>query len=317
MRPILAGLALLSTVIAFGPTPVAGQTADTVPFLPPEVAPADGSRIAPHRLELEETSRVHADSTELDSYTYVMVEPAQAWDERQLVIEWEALTWNGTGFDRNVVAEQGLAIRGRTTPRDIPNGVLQSSHYYPGRSNLVRVNPDGDLHRYPTLEGRETGSYNEIVFPYLLAAMDLSEGQAFVVPTFNPYRPTDPLAFRYFVVRERVVVEDELGHRHGGWRVDGASRATLEEARALHDAFPEAHARYFVSAEAPYFLGKEWIAWPGPDGYAVDKRWRLTVHETLDVSTGRRMDEILELRAVRAVGQVIPWRSPPAGPGLR
>lgn len=288
----------------------AQRVADSIPFLPPEIHRADGSRILPHRIELEETTWYANDSTDIDSYTYVTVDAAQAWDERQLVIDWSALTWNGTGYDRNVVTMDGLALRGRITPSGVPFAYFIGSHYFTGVSTLVQVNPDGELQRYAPFESRATGVHNEIVYPYMLAAMNLREGMRFVVPAFNPYRASAPFQFRLFVVRGRITVEDEDGHTHGGWTVDAVSRDDLEAARAVADSFPDAHARYYVSSEAPYFLGKEWIDWRDGEGRTVRKRWRLTHHASAGVSSSRRLEEILRVRARRGAGQVVPWRAP-------
>ncbi len=310
-RPKSAALLLRLVALTSGLVPatqVTGQSTDSVPFLPPEVHRADGSGILPHRLELEETTVFPGDSADLDSYTFVTVDHAQAWDQLQLVIDWSALTWNGTGYDRNVVSSEGLALMGRVTPSGIPFGYYVGSHYYPGRSNLVQVNPDGELHRYATFDDRPSGMHNEIVYPYLLSRLTLHEGRSFVVPAFNPYRARAPYQYRLFVVRGQIVVEDELGHRHEGWRVDAVSRDDVEAARAVADSFPAAHARYFVSAEPPYFLGKEWVGWRDGSGRVVLKRWRLTRHESLGVTARNRMDEILDVRRRRGADQTLPWR---------
>ena len=86
MHPVVL-LAVVVAVAAQGAATASAQTGDSIPFLPPEVHRADGTSILPHRLEFEETTRYENDSTDVDSYTFVTVEHAQAWDELQLVID--------------------------------------------------------------------------------------------------------------------------------------------------------------------------------------------------------------------------------------
>lgn len=305
--PIVATF-ILSAASAAGAT---RQKVDSIPFLPPEAHHADGGGILPHRLELEETTEYPNDSTDVDSYTFVTVDMAQAWDELQIVVDWSALTWNGTGFDRNVLSQEGLAVEGRVTPSGVPFAYYVESHYYPGISNLVQVDPDGELRRFATLRDRTTGVHNEISYPYVLSRLDLRRGMRFILPAFNPYRASAPYQYRLFIVRDRVSITDDEGHVHDGWRVDAVSRDDLEAARAVADSFPESYARYYVSAEPPYFLGKEWIAWRDGAGRTVDKRWRLTHHELIGVTVRARLEEILRVRARRGAGQVIPWRKSP------
>lgn len=119
--------------------------------------------------------------------------------------------------------------------------------------------------------------------------------------------------YRLFIVLARVTIEDDDGHVHDGWSVDAVSRDDLDAARAVADSFPSSHARYYVSADPPYFLGKEWIAWRDGSGRTVDKRWRLTHHELLEVGARDRVEAILRVRARRGAGQVIPWRERPPG----
>ena len=207
-----------------------------------------------------------------------------------------------------MVAADGLALRGRITPSRIPFAYYVESHYFPDASNLTQVDPDGEVRRYATFEERETGVHNEIVYPYLLSRLDLAEGARFVVPAFNPYRASAPFQYRLFVVRGRTEVRDDDGHTHAGWIVDGVTRDDTTSAREAADSFPEAFARYYVSADPPYFLGKEWIRWPDGTGRTVDKRWRLVRHDPLRVTAQDRMADILRIRARRGAGQAIPWQ---------
>lgn len=321
MHPFVARALPARALVAFGlvATGVACATFASSKPLEAQVAPpgaspgsADASHILPHRLELEETTLYANDSTDLNSYTFVTVDGAQGWGEPQLAIDWMALTWNGTGFDRNLVARAGLDLRGRITPSGVPFGYLVGSHYF-DESNVVDADPDGELHRYRSFSDSAEAQYNEIVLPYLLASLDLAEGMRVVVPTFSEYRPRAPRRYSLLVVREPVVIVDDHGHHHRGWRVDGAGAATLEEVAAMPDDLPEAHRRYFVSSVAPYFLGKEWIGTSDREGRTVEVRWRLSRHQTLSVSPSSRLEEILRLRARRGAGQEIPWH-PDAAP---
>ncbi len=235
-----------------------------------------------------------------------------------------ALTWNGTGFDRNLVARADLDMRGRITPSGVPFGYLVGSHYY-DESNVVDVDPDGELHRYRSFGDSAEVKVNEIVLPYLLAATNLREGMRLVVPTFSEYSPRSPRRYSLLVVRGREVVEDAHGHRHEVWRVDGAGASTREEIDAMDDELPASHRRYFVAPEAPYFFGKEWIGTTDPEGRRVDVRWRLVRHQNLEVGPDNRVDEILRVRARRGADQQLPWQradgpvrsggsGPPSGP---
>ncbi len=284
----------------------AQETDEAIPFLPPEVLRADGSRLESHRVEFLETSWETADSSDMEAYVYVTVEASHGWGERQLIIDWKALTWNGTGWDRNLVSEDGLALRGRITPRGIPFGFLVESHYYPDLSNRTRVDPDGEVRRYETLTSRETGVHNEIVWPYLLAAMDLYEGRDFIAPGYNPYG-TNPLYYRRFIVSNPITISDDAGNEYSGWAVDSFGGRSIDELKSKPGSGPGRFARYFVSSQAPHFLGKIWGTRDSTGVEQLTNAWRMTGYEPINITTANRLDEILEVRARRGADQEIPW----------
>ncbi|MEN8144693.1 MAG: hypothetical protein ABFS14_07035 [Gemmatimonadota bacterium] len=282
--------------------------AQVVPLLDPTMIDASVESILPHRLELEETTVVFGGTDSLDAWVYVTVDHSQAWNERHLMVNWTALTWNGTGFDLNLAAAPNLALRARVTPRGIPFGQLIESHYYPGQHNRSAVNPDGEVRRHETVQTDPGAVYNEILWPYVLSRLDLAQGDRFILPGYSPYR-AQPFFFRRFHVLERVEVQDDEGNTFEGWRVDAVGRATLKEAQEVSDGAAGRHAVYLVSHEAPYFLGKEVVEYDedGHEGEAV-KRWRLTAHRILDLSPANRMEEILRVRETRGADQELPWR---------
>ena len=306
MRTHPTWIGLLALALSY-PADLTAQAGIEIEVYPAFVAEADGSRLTPGRIELEERTIYPGDSVEIDSYTYVTVDGHHSWGERQLVIDWVALTWNGTGFDRNVVAQRGLDLRSRVTPRGVPLGLLAESHYHPGGSTVARANPDGVLERLPHANPQDLPVYNEIVSPYLLATLDLAPGMQFIVPDFTPYRASAPLRYRLFTVRDQIDVYDEMGHVHRALRVDAVTAQTLEDARALVNTSPERYVSYYVSPSAPHFLGKRWIGWRDGNGATGTKEWRLVVHEALSVPMSDRLDEILEVRARRARAQELPW----------
>ncbi len=285
-------------------TPSFAQDADLIRWLPPDSIDIDIHLLQAHRLEMEETTLLDDGSQELDSYTYLTVEHGQSWGEQHLMVEWRALTWNGTGFDINLAAAPNLALRARVTPQSVPFGHFVESHYYPGQHNRTAVNPDGEVRRYETEAGGSV-VYNEILWPYLLSQLDLRQGLRFVLPGYSPYS-AEPFFYVRFNVLGRVTVNDEEGHTLQGWQVEGIRTKTLAEAQAASGKAEGRRAVYYVSADAPYFLGKEWYR--VDDAGQIEKRWRLTAYRVLEVTPSRRMQEILRVRDARGAEQVIPWQ---------
>jgi hypothetical protein len=269
----------------------------------------DPTMVAPHRVELREISPRPNGQDLLDAWVYVTVDHAQSWGQRLLMINWTALTWNGTGFDVNLVGAPDYALLARVTPIGVPFAQIIESHYYSGRHRHLAANPDEDSVVTVVDGGGPDALYNEIVWPYLLAGMNLRPGQRFTLPAYSPYRSV-PILYQRFHVQEPVTVTDAEGHEHKGWRVWAVNRASESEVNLLPDDAPGRHVIYLVSSEPPYFLGKEYHTPDTMGVRRVDKRWVMTRHTRLTVSPLDRIEEILRVRRTRAAGQVIPWRRP-------
>lgn len=288
--------------------PAVGQSSLKIELYDVDSMSVDVGQVVPHRIEFEESTINASGESVLDSYTYVTAEHGTSWGERHLMINWTAMTWNGTGFDINLASEPNLALRARITPRGAPFGQLVESHYYPGMHNRTSVNPDGEVRRYDTESGATT-VYNEILWPYVLSQMKLREQARFILPGYNPYA-TDPFFFVQFDVSSRVVVRDDEGNELHGWRVVGTKASTVEQAQAIDSTSRSHHTVYLVSPDAPYFLGKE--SYGGTTSIegvqSLQKRWRLNAFRILDLTPLRRMSEVEAVREERGAEQSIPWR---------
>lgn len=297
----------MCVVLCLVPTMVGAQT-----VTPPDQVHIEATHLTPHRIEFKETTQPDSLNT-LDAWVYVTMEKVHSWDEEQWMIQWMALTWNGTGVDRNMTDHATLSTRSRNTPFGIPAGALLESHYFGDSVAVAEVNPDGAINQRPKRFLGYSPRYNVISWPYVFAALADETETAFVLRGYASYAD-QPFFYRVDVTGDTTLV-DALGIAHEARIFTG--RASLDQAAAQAPEGPKVEriTHYFVSRKAPYFLGKE--QQQRQDGtWLVTKRWTMTQWQPLRVTPSVRVQEILQERArrLRLEPQELPWRPSAAPP---
>lgn len=283
------------------------------------------NRLAPHRVELLEETMTDSGPV-VASWTYLTVDEGQNWGVPSTIIDWTATTWNGVGQDVNVVRSSDLSLLTRVTPGfGGPSARLLESHYHPGSAAVIAANPDGIPDGRPDAtwgesDGREflrggvrglesNRFYNEITLPYLLAGIELTEGERVLIPLFSPYIEYGTAYWTLALVGERTTVRgiDETSRTARVIRTRRLSSRTAAD--TVDFDRPASEHVFYVSPEAPYFLGKVWTRLDDDLQERVLKTWTYQQHELLQVSPSHRVDEMLENRRRRLQQdpQELPW----------
>jgi hypothetical protein len=240
-----------------------------------------------------------------------------SWDEPMYQVQWNAMTWNGTGVDLVLADADTLRMRARVAPRDIPFGVYVESLYYDGVARRVWAHPDHeDFSMTPeasaapvSVEMPEGGAYTFILWPFLLARLDWDKLPSTILPDHSTYSMRNTF-FRVDYVGKNVF-EDLSGNAHQGFTLRGQSFHTVEDANAQTNGSSRVYF-FNLTPDPPYVIafGHESTE-PTNDG-SDRKIWRLTDYQILSPSPADRFDEIYQERQRRLneEPQELPWKSP-------
>lgn len=266
----------------------------------------NGSDIVPHRIELKETTFPDT----LDAWVYLTTEPVQGWGEEHLMIQWNALTWNGTGIDMNMADLHNLGLKSRITPFGAPAGSIIESHYFEDSVSVAEANADYTVKKRPAKHLGPGPYYNIILWPYVFASIVEKDVGSFVLPGYSPY--TNISYFYRVDVKSDTTIVDQNGTEHSARIFQGRSTKDLSVAHSKEGPESQRITRFFISDEAPYFLGKEILTQSDTnDSWEITKRWQLIQWTLLSVSPTNHVDEILNERKRRLTKspQSLPWKS--------
>ncbi|MEO9485023.1 MAG: hypothetical protein ABJG47_16305 [Ekhidna sp.] len=308
-------------IIALSPLIKTNAQNGDIPFYKPGDLDLKTHQIKPHRIELKEISYQGEDEY-LESYTYLTFDFAKQFEKEMYLIEWVAVTKYGTGLDINFVSKDYLDVVFRLTPKGLPWGHIIESHAFENEVNSIEVNADVELHLeeiktvYPAARkfhqnpSKEVKyrSFNAIIWPYVLAAMDLKQGNQFVLPGFNSY--TNSQFYCTFKVLGDTQFKDVNGITHGAIEVEAISKSTLAGAKSVKFNDEGNRTVFYISPEAPYFLGKEIVGFEEKKGRFVKQKWTLSSWQFLRVNAQLRIEEMVEeWKQIEKENNIrIPWQ---------
>jgi len=297
-----------------------GQNTELKFYEPSELS-LNSKALLPHRIELREVATNDTSET-LESYTYVTVDPVKQLGERLFLINWMAVTKFSTGLDLCFASLEDLSIRHRITPKGLPMGLLLESHAFKGEVNIAEANADAknheeeiknvypgvkQLHQKPTAYVKHGGHYNSIIWPYLFAAMELRQGEKFILPGFNTYSNKE---YYYRVtVKEQIEYTDLSGKKHRVYEVEGVSKPSLIEAQEVKPTDMARRSVYYVSNKAPYFFGKYWYRYSEDRKKIVTRRWDLSSWQLNSVNPNLHKEELIQEweKLKTKLDLTIPW----------
>lgn len=266
----------------------------------------DGTGIISHRVELRETTFPDT----LDAWVYLTTEPVQGWGEKHLMVQWTALTWNGTGIDMNMADLRNLGLKSRITPFGAPAGSLIQSHYFKDSVSVAEANADYTVKKRGSKYLGPEPSYNVILWPYVFASIVEEDVTSFVLPGYSPYTN---LSYFYRVdVTGDTTIVDHSGIEHQARIFTGRSTRDLTVANSEKGPDSQRITLYYISQSPPYFLGKEILKRSETDDtWAIIKSWELVQWSLLSVSPASHVDEVLDERKKRLTKspQSLPWKS--------
>lgn len=282
-------------------------------------------RLTPNRVELIEHT-VSDSGPVVESYTYVTIDEGQNWSVPSTVIDWMPTTWNGIGQDVNVVRSSDLTLLSRVTPGFGGYAArLLESHMHRGMASVIGANPDGepdgpadlpwgdrgglDVRRGGARDLESNRFYNEITVPYLFASLGARAGDRYLLPEFSPYIGNGSVSYLVALVDGDLEIRGEDGSLRTAQVIRTRRIKTTEAADTVDFDRPGAEHVFYVSADAPYFLGKTWTRLTGAGDVQVFKTWRYLQHQILRVSPSYRLERMLEVRDkyIELEAQELPW----------